>query len=103
MSSTEAMNSTDISTDAADLSRGLASYIKSEPAKSLAIATAAGFVIGGGLNSRLGLAMITMGTRMALRGFWGYALAEAMTGRSHPQGGQDRAEYGQARADLRIP
>ena len=92
------MNSTDISTDAADavaacqnLSRNLTSYVKDEPVKSLAIATAAGFVFGGGLNSRLGLAMITMGTRMALRGFCGYALAGAMTGRSR-QGGQYRVD-----------
>jgi hypothetical protein len=68
MSSTEAMTSTEILTDAAELSRDLTIYIKDEPVKSLAIATAAGFVFGGGLNSRLGMAMITIGTRMALRG-----------------------------------
>jgi hypothetical protein len=63
--------------------------------KSLAIATTAGFVFGGGLNSRLGLAMITMGTRMALRGFCGYALAGAMTGSRH--------EAGQYRVDPTMP
>jgi ElaB/YqjD/DUF883 family membrane-anchored ribosome-binding protein len=47
MSSTEAMTSTDISTDAVNLSRDLTIYIKDEPVKSLAIATAAGFVING--------------------------------------------------------
>jgi len=103
MSSTEAMTSTDILTDAADLSRDLTIYIKDEPVKSLAIATAAGFVFGGGLNSRLGMAMITIGTRMALRGVWGYSLAGAVISRSHHQGGQDRAEHRQYRADLRIP
>ena len=93
------MNSTDISTDAAGAvaacqnpSRDLTSYIKNEPVKSLAIATTAGFVFGGGLNSRLGLAMITVGTRMALRGFCGYALAGAMTGRSRHKGGQYRVD-----------
>ena len=50
MSSTEAMTSTDILTDAADLSRDLTIYIKDEPVKSLAIATAAGFVFGGVLS-----------------------------------------------------
>ena len=97
------MNSIDISTDAADAlatckirSRDLTNYIKDEPVKSLAIATTAGFVFGGGLNSRLGLAMITMGTRMALRGFCGYALAGAMIGRSRHEGGQYRV-------DLTIP
>jgi hypothetical protein len=105
MSSTEAMNTTDISTDAVDLdlSRELTIYIKDEPVKSLAIATAAGFVFGGGLNNRLGLAMITMGTRMALRGFCGYALTGAVISRSHQQGGQVRAEHRQDRAVLRIP
>jgi hypothetical protein len=103
MSSTVAMNNTDISTDAVHLSRDLIIYIKDEPVKSLAIATATGFVFGGGLNSRLGLAMITIGTRMALRGFCGYALAGAVTSRSHQQAGQDRAEHRQDRADVRIP
>jgi len=103
MSSTEAMTSTDILTDAADLSRDLTIYIKDEPVKSLAIATAAGFVFGGGLNSRLGMAMITIGTRMALRGVWGYVLPGAVISRSHHQAGQDRAEHRQDRADLRIP
>ena len=98
-----ALNSTDISTDAADavaacqnLGRDLTSYIKDEPVKSLAIATTAGFVFGGGLNSRVGLAMITMGMRMALRGFCGYALAGVMTGRNRHEGGQHRV-------DLRMP
>jgi hypothetical protein len=86
MSSTEAMTSTEILTDAAELSRDLTIYIKDEPVKSLAIATAAGFVFGGGLNSRLGMAMITIGTRMALRGVWGYALAGAVISRSHQPG-----------------
>ena len=86
MSSTEAMNTTDISTDAVQLSRDLTIYIKDEPVKSLAIATATGFVFGGGLNSRLGMAMITIGTRMALRGVWGYALAGAVISRSHQPG-----------------
>ena len=93
------MNSTEVSTDAAgavaacqDLRRDLTSYIKEEPLKSLAIAATAGFVFGGGLNSRLGLAMITMGTRMALRGFCGYALAGLMTCRSRHQGGQCRVD-----------
>jgi hypothetical protein len=103
MSSTEAMNTTDISTDAVQLSRDLTIYIKDEPVKSLAIATATGFVFGGGLNSRLGMAMITMGTRMALRGVWGYVLAGVVISRSHQRAGQDRAEHRQDRADLRIP
>jgi hypothetical protein len=103
MSSTEAMTSTDILTDAADLSRDLTICIKDEPAKSLAIATAAGFVFGGGLNTRLGMAMITMGTRIALREFCGYALTGAVISRSHQQAGQDRAEHRPDRADLRLP
>jgi hypothetical protein len=78
-----------------NLSRNVTNYVKDEPFKSLAVATAAGFVFGGGLNSRLGLAMITIGTRIALQGFVLNALAGAVAGRHH-NGVKDRV-------DLEIP
>jgi DUF883 C-terminal glycine zipper region len=34
-------------------------YVREEPLRSLTVATAAGFILGGGLNSRIGLALLT--------------------------------------------
>jgi hypothetical protein len=48
-------------------SRDVGEYIREEPLTSLAIATAAGFVLGGGVNSRLGLTILTFVCRIALR------------------------------------
>jgi hypothetical protein len=43
-------------------------YIRDEPLTALAIAAAAGFVVGGVVNRRLGLTMFTIVGRIALRG-----------------------------------
>jgi hypothetical protein len=42
-------------------------YVRDEPLTAVAIAGVAGFVLGGGVNRRLGLAMLTMVSRIALR------------------------------------
>ena len=47
--------------------RRVAEYVRDEPLTSLAIAAAAGFVVGGGLNSRIGQAMLTIVGRIALQ------------------------------------
>jgi hypothetical protein len=47
--------------------RTIGDYVRDEPLTALAVATAAGFVLGGGVNRRLGLAMLTMVGRVALR------------------------------------
>lgn len=47
--------------------RDIAEYIKQEPVTALAIAGAAGFVLGGGITRRVGLAVLTAVSRIALR------------------------------------
>ena len=60
-------------------------YVREEPLRSLAVATAAGFILGGGLNSRIGLALLTFAGRLALRGVVTSSLVELITG-SHDNG-----------------
>jgi hypothetical protein len=60
------------------LSSDITSYVKSEPIKSLTLACAAGFVFGAGLNSRLGVTMITLASRIALRGLVINGLADSL-------------------------
>ena len=55
-------------------------YVREEPLRSLAVATAAGFILGGGLNSRIGLALLTFAGRLALRGVVTSSLVELITG-----------------------
>jgi hypothetical protein len=47
--------------------RRVSEYVRDEPVSSLALAAAAGFIVGGGLNSRLGRAMLTIVGRIALQ------------------------------------
>jgi hypothetical protein len=51
-----------------DLGEELGEYIRDEPLTALAIAGAAGFILGGGASSRLGLAALAMVGKIALRG-----------------------------------
>jgi len=48
--------------------RGVGEFVREEPLTALAIAGAAGFILGGGANSRIGLALLTIVGRIALRG-----------------------------------
>jgi hypothetical protein len=57
----------DTSTGSPPRPRDLREFAREEPLTTLAIAGAVGFVLGGGVNSRLGVAMISMITRSALR------------------------------------
>jgi hypothetical protein len=79
----------DISADATaarrDRSRDLGDYVRDEPLRSLMVATAAGFILGGGVNSRIGLAMLTLVGQIALRGVVTSSLVEVVTG-SHDSG-----------------
>ena len=47
--------------------RSVSEYVREDPLSSMAIAAAAGFIIGGGLNSRLGQAMLAIVGRVALQ------------------------------------
>jgi hypothetical protein len=48
--------------------RDIGEYIKDEPLTALAIAGAAGFILGGGASSRIGMAALAMVGKIALRG-----------------------------------
>jgi len=48
--------------------RDIGEYIREEPLTSLAIAGGVGFIFGGGARSRIGLALLTIAGRIALRG-----------------------------------
>jgi hypothetical protein len=82
----------DISADAAAASRhrsrDVGDYVRDEPLRSLMVATVAGFILGGGVNSRVGLAMLTLVGRIALRGVVASSLVELVTG-SHDRGIKD--------------
>jgi hypothetical protein len=84
----------DISADAAATGRqryrDVGDYIRDEPLRSLMVATAAGFILGGGVNSRVGRAMLTLVGRIALRGVVTSSLVELVTG-SHDRGIKDSA------------
>ena len=83
----------DISADAAarrDRSRDLGDYVRDEPLRSLMVATGAGFILGGGVNSRVGRAMLTLLGRIALRGVVTSSLVDLVTG-IHDRGIKDSA------------
>jgi len=54
------------------------------------VATGAGFILGGGVNSRVGRAMLTLVGRIALRGVVTSSLVDLVTG-SHDRGIKDSA------------
>jgi hypothetical protein len=83
--------------------RDIGEYIREEPLTSLAIAGGVGFVLGGGANSRIGLALLTIAGRIALRGAATSFIVDLVTGNhgnerpnrdqapggSHPNGHHD--------------
>jgi hypothetical protein len=74
------------STDAADMprrqERDIGEYVREEPLTALAIASGVGFILGGGANSRVGLALLTIVGRIALRGAATDLIVGLVTGRS---------------------
>jgi hypothetical protein len=57
----------DTSADRKVRRRDVAEYVKDEPLTALAIASVAGFILGGGITRRLGFAMLTTASQIALR------------------------------------
>src|SRR3984893_451730 len=78
-----------------DLGEELGEYIRDEPLTALAIAGAAGFILGGGASSRLGLAALAMVGKIALRG----AATNFLVGLFVP--GPDRQRSERARSSKR--
>ena len=91
------MGTVEISADTAAARRSrvrdVSEYVRDEPLAAVAIATAAGFVLGGGVNRRIGLAILTMAGRMAFRGAATSLILGMVTG-SCSNGRQDSASPG---------
>jgi hypothetical protein len=68
----------------------LGEYVREEPLTALAIAGGVGFIFGGGANSRIGLALLTIVGRIALRGAATSFIVDLVTG-NHDNQRQDRA------------
>jgi hypothetical protein len=60
--------------------RDIGEYIKEEPLTSLAIAGGVGFIVGGGAKSRIGLALLSIVGRIALRGAVTSFVVDLVTG-----------------------
>jgi hypothetical protein len=88
----------DISADSAARHRNVREYVSDEPLTALAIAAVAGFVLGGGVNQRIGLAMLTTVGRIALRSVATSLILGAVTS-SGDNRGQDAAAHGSGRHD----
>lgn len=61
----------------------VAEYVRETPITALAIAAAAGFLIGGGLKNRLGLAILGIVGRVAIQGAATTFMAALATGNDH--------------------
>lgn len=70
--------------------RDIGEYIREEPLTALAIAGGVGFILGGGANSRIGLALVTIVGRIALRGAATNFIVDLVAG-NHDHG-SDRAK-----------
>ena len=77
--------------------RDIGEYIRDEPLTALAIAGAAGFILGGGASSRLGLAALAMVGKIALRG----AATNFLVGLFVPNSNQDRRRAERTRPSRR--
>ena len=66
--------------------RDIGEYIREEPLTSLAIAGGVGFIVGGGANSRIGLALLGIVGRIALRGAATNFIVDLVTGNHQDRG-----------------
>jgi len=92
--------------------RDIGEYIREEPLTALAIAGGVGFILGGGANSRIGLAVLTIVGRIALRGAATSFVVDLITGNRDDQNpdrakargqGQRNGHYDHGRTDFRDP
>ena len=65
--------------------RDIGEYVREEPLTALAIAGGVGFIFGGGANSRIGLALLTLVGRIALRGAATTFIVDLVTGKRDNQ------------------
>jgi len=78
--------------------RNLSEYVNDEPVTAVVIAAAAGFVLGGGVNRRIGLAMLTLLGRIAFRSVAANLIFEAVSG-GHSSGQDSGARHGSGTHD----
>src|ERR1022692_4122527 len=92
--------------------RNVGEFVREEPLTALAIAGAAGFILGGGANSRIGLALVTIVGRIALRGAATSFIVGLVTGDGYKQnpervkargGDQHYGKHDDGRTDFRDP
>jgi hypothetical protein len=91
--------------------RDVGEYIREEPLTSLAIASGVGFIIGGGANSRLGLALLGIVGRIALRGAATNFIVDLVAGnrdsrrpdRATTRGGYRNGKHDNRRTDFSNP
>jgi hypothetical protein len=91
--------------------RDVGEYIREEPLTSLAIASGVGFIIGGGANSRLGLALLGIVGRIALRGAATNFIVDLVAGnrdsrrpdRATTSGGYRNGKHDNRRTDFSDP
>ena len=82
-------------------------YVRREPLTTLAIAAATGFVLGGGVNRRIGLAILTFVGRNVVRGVATSLIVGIMAGDpddlSRDGAPQDKKNYDDGRTEYQGP
>ncbi len=68
-------------------------YVRESPLSALAIAAAAGFLVGGGLKNRVGLALLAMVGRVAIQGA-ATTFIEAIAAGNHHNGRSNSTSSG---------
>ena len=79
--------------------RDIGDFVREEPLTALAIAGAAGFILGGGASSRIGLALLTIVGRIALRGAATSFIVGLVTGDNDNQNPDRAKARGETRHD----
>jgi hypothetical protein len=93
----------DLSGSRVGQSREVGQYVRDQPLTSLAIATAAGFVLGGGMNRRVCIAMLTVAARIAFRGAASSLIVGMITGRQHESTRHHSGRNDNGRTNLQEP
>jgi hypothetical protein len=79
-------------------------YVRETPISAMAVAAAAGFLIGGGLKNRLGLAILGITGRVAIQGAATTFMAALATGNDHNEApnraGRDGNGYDKRRGNV---
>ena len=94
----------DESTDSAMLYQNVSRYVRDEPLTALAIAAAAGFLFGGGVNRRVGLGMLAIVGRIVWRDIASSLIVGTLSSgddrRRRARAERDSGRYDNGRADI---